>query len=92
MAIKIERVDVGSEAEALGLAAGDELLSVDGNELNDTLDYDFYTDSHSFHLKAKVADGIREWDVTRPARGPFGCDFSTYLGDAKHSCSNHCMF
>ena len=77
---------------ALGLAGGDELLSVDGNELNDTLDYDFYTDSKSFHLKAKVADGIREWDVRREERGPFGCDFSTYLGDQKHSCSNHCMF
>lgn len=41
MAIRIDRVDAGSEAEALGLAGGDELLSVDGNELNDTLDYDF---------------------------------------------------
>ena len=92
MAIRIDRVDAGSEAEALGLAGGDELLSVDGNELNDTLDYDFYTDSKSFHLKARVADGIREWDVRRAERGPFGCDFSTYLGDQKHSCSNHCMF
>ena len=92
VSIKIDRVDAGSEAEALGLAGGDELLSVDGNELNDTLDYDFYTDSKSFHLKAKVADGIREWDVRREERGPFGCDFSTYLGDQKHSCSNHCMF
>ena len=55
MAIRIEQVDAGSEAEALGLAPGDELLSVDDNELNDTLDYDFYTDSSSFHLKARVA-------------------------------------
>ena len=92
MAIRIEEVDAGSEAEALGLAPGDELLSVDDNELNDTLDYDFYTDSSSFHLKARVADGIREWEVQRPQRGPFGCGFKTYLGDAKHSCSNHCMF
>ena len=23
---------------------------------------------------------------------PLGCNFKTYLGDAKHSCSNHCMF
>ena len=68
------------------------VFRVDGNELNDTLDYDFYTDSKSFHLKARVADGIREWDVRREERGPFGCDFSTYLGDQKHSCSNHCMF
>ena len=65
MAIKIERVEAGSEAEALGLLPGDELLAVDQNELNDTLDYDFYTDSKSFHLKARVADGIREWDVQR---------------------------
>ena len=92
MAIKIDRIDAGSDAETLGLQPGDELLSVDENELNDTLDYDFYTDSSSFHLKAKVADGIREWDVRRAERGPFGCDFSTYLGDQKHSCSNHCMF
>ena len=56
MAIKIDRIDAGSEAEALGLQPGDELLSVDENELNDTLDYDFYTDSSSFHLEAKVAD------------------------------------
>jgi len=63
MAIRIEQVDAGSEAEALGLAPGDELLSVDDNELNDTLDYDFYTDSSSFHLKARVADGIREWEA-----------------------------
>lgn len=41
MAIKIDRIDAGSEAEALGLQPGDELLSVDENELNDTLDYDF---------------------------------------------------
>lgn len=92
MAIKIERVEPGSEAEALGLVPGDELLAVDENELNDSLDYDFYTDSSSFHLKAKVADGIREWNVQRTERGPFGCDFKTYLGDQKHSCSNHCMF
>ena len=72
MAIKIERIEEGSEAQSLGLQPGDELLSVDENELNDTLDYDFYTDSKSFHLKAKVADGIREWDVQREARGPFG--------------------
>ena len=41
MAIKIERVEEGSEAAVLGLVGGDELLSVDGNELNDTLDSDF---------------------------------------------------
>lgn len=92
MAIRIERVEEGSKAAELGLTAGDELLSVDDNPLNDSLDYDFYTDSPSFHLTARVADGLREWDVTREKRGAFGCEFKTYLGDKKHSCANHCMF
>ena len=65
---------------------------MDGNPLNDTLDYEFYTDSSSFHLKARIQGAVQEWDVHREARGPFGCDFATYLGDEKHSCSNHCMF
>ena len=75
MAMKIARVEPGSEAEVLGLGPGDELLSVDENELNDSLDYDFYTDSKSFHLKARVADGIREWDVQRTERGPFAREY-----------------
>ena len=92
MAIKIQTVEPGSPAQQLGLGPGDELLSVDGNPLNDTLDYQFYTDSSSFHLKARIQGAVQEWDVHREARGPFGCDFATYLGDEKHSCSNHCMF
>ncbi|MGN0663009.1 MAG: DUF512 domain-containing protein [Faecalibacterium sp.] len=92
MSLKIEQVDPGSLAQSLGLAPGDELLSVDDNPLNDTLDYDFYTDSPSFHLTAKRADGLHEWDVQRAGREPFGCSFATYLGDKKHSCANHCMF
>ena len=38
---------------------------------------------------SKVADGIREWDVRRAERGPFGCDFSTYLGDQKPVSYTH---
>ena len=30
--------------------------------------------------------------MQRTEHGSFGCDFQTYLGDQKHSCSNHCMF
>lgn len=92
MAVRIQTIAPGSTAETLGLRPGDSLLSVDGNPINDTLDYQFYTDSPSFHLKAEIGGGIREWDVRRDPAHPFGCDFETYLGDKKHSCSNHCMF
>ena len=45
MAIRIEQVDAGGEAEALGLAPGDELLSVDDNGAERHAGLRFYTDS-----------------------------------------------
>lgn len=92
VAVRIQTIEPGSAAEQLGLRPGDQLLAVDDNPINDTLDYQFYTDSPSFHLKAEVAGAVQEWDVRRDAAAPFGCDFETYLGDKKHACSNHCMF
>ena len=61
MAMKIDTVAPGSDAAALGLGPGDELLSVDGNPLNDALDYQFYTDSPGFHLTARIGGQMREW-------------------------------
>ena len=92
MAMKIDTVAPGSDAAALGLGPGDELLSVDGNAINDALDYQFYTDSPGFHLTARVAGGLKEWDVARQPGEDFGCNFATYLGDKKHSCANRCIF
>lgn len=92
MAVRIESVDSGSTAERLGLAPGDELLEVDGNPINDMLDYQFYTDSPRFSLSARRAGAACRFDVEKDPYAPFGCNFATYLADGKHSCTNHCMF
>lgn len=92
MAVTIKTVEPGSVAERLGLAPGDELLQVDENPINDTLDYQFYTDSAAFHLTASRNGVQTVYDVVKETYQPFGCEFETYLGDAKHSCDNHCMF
>ena len=65
---------------------------MDGNPLNDALDYQFYTDSPGFHLTARIGGQMREWDVARQPGEDFGCSFATYLGDRKHSCANRCIF
>jgi putative radical SAM enzyme (TIGR03279 family) len=92
VAVTIQNIDENSPAEALGLRAGDVLLSVDGEPLNDMLDYQFYTDSPHFSLVARVSGQEKTLAVAKDEYAPFGCNFATYLADKKHSCANHCMF
>ena len=92
MPVRVQKVDKGSVAERLGIQAGTVLLSVDGNELNDMLDYQFYTSSTSFMLAASIRGRLEYLHVEKGEYEPLGCEFATYLIDQKHSCSNHCMF
>ena len=92
MALRVQSVDEGSPAQALGITPGCVLLSADGNELADMLDYQYYTVAAQFRL-AICRDGKLEYlDVSKEEYEPLGCSFKTYLGDEKHSCDNHCMF
>ncbi len=91
MAVTIKNIEEGSAAAALGLAAGDKIVSVDGNPINDMLDYQFYTEGTQFHISATLGGAALEQTVQKP-EGEFGCTFETYLADAKHSCKNKCIF
>lgn len=92
MAVRIKSVQKGSAADALGLTAGAMLYSADGNEINDMLDYQFYTSGESFELAVMKEGKLDYLKVEKGEYEPLGCDFETYLIDEKHSCSNHCMF
>lgn len=92
MAMRVKAVDPGSPAEKAGIIPGTLLLSVDGSELNDTLDYQYYTANPSFQLAVTLGGKLKYLDIQKDQYEPFGCDFDTYLGDEKRSCSNHCMF
>ncbi len=92
MAVTIKQVRAASPAAQIGLKAGDTLLAVDGNDINDMLDYEFYTAKAEFALEI-LTDGQHQslW-VTKQEYQPFGCDFETYLIDKQHCCCNKCIF
>ena len=52
----LSRVEPGSEADAIGLRAGDQLLSVNGHPLRDIIDFRFYGDEDEISLEY-VRDG-----------------------------------
>lgn len=92
MAVRVQSVDKGSAAERLGLRAGAVLLSADGHELNDMLDYQFYTTPARISLAASVGGKLQYLQVEKAEYEPLGCSFATYLIDQQHACANHCIF
>jgi len=90
--VKIVAVEERSYAKKAGIKPGDILLTVNGNEINDVLDYRFYMTERLVTLTLE-SDG-KEYNV-KIKKGEYddiGLEFSTPLMDEKHSCRNGCIF
>ena len=90
--VRIHGVVKNSRAYKCGIRADDELISINGNEINDVLDYEFYIAETELSL-VLLRDG-KEYTATikKPEYDGIGLDFATYLMDKKHSCKNKCVF
>ncbi len=90
--VTIDRVDKRSLADRLGLRAGDRLVSLNGYEINDVLDYEFYAADSGLRIEYERGGVRRAVAVWHPAGGDLGLHFSTYLMDEKRRCRNGCIF
>ena len=89
---KITAVAPGSIGEELELEPGDILLSIDGQEIEDIFDYDYMTDSESFVMLVRKADG-EEWELEIESGGEdLGLTFENGLMSEYRSCRNKCIF
>ena len=95
MAVKVYEVYKGSLCYKKGIRAGDMLISINGNEISDVLDYRFYSDEEKLKLLFRKADGKKEKRITckiKESADELGLAFETYLMDAQKSCKNKCVF
>ncbi len=90
MSVKISSVKKNSLCDAKGIKAGDELLKINGNEIMDVLDYDFYMAEQNPTLTFKCTDG--KYKVVKIQNADCGLEFSTYLMDKQQHCKNKCIF
>ena len=90
--VKIFGVEDGSRASRAGIMAGDALISINNNPINDVLDYRFYLSERVVTL-AFLRDG-EEYSVTlkKGEYDDIGLEFETALMDEKQSCKNKCIF
>lgn len=92
MAVLIGAVDEGSPAYNAGIRAGDTLLSINGNAINDVLDYRFYMVDRRLDLSLLRAGKPFSAMVRKQEYAELGLEFETYLMDSQRSCKNKCMF
>lgn len=91
MAVKITGTDKGTPAERANLK-GATLLSIDGNEIHDMLDYEFFSQGSELELSVMRGGALEYLQISKEEYQPLGCCFQSYLIDKKHSCCNKCIF
>ena len=69
--VRVKGVQDGSIAEELGIVPGTELVSVNGRELADFLDWEFLTADDELVIEARLPDGEEiVYEIERPEGAP----------------------
>ncbi len=92
MAVDIFRVIKGSSSEKKGLRAGDTLISINGHEINDVLDFSFYAAEKNPILVYRRDGKIKKVKIRKAEDEDLGLEFETYLMDRHRHCKNKCVF
>jgi putative radical SAM enzyme (TIGR03279 family) len=88
--LKVTNVAPESLGAELGLQVGTELVSVNGRELEDFLDWEFFTADDHFLLHVRQPDGEEvEFDIERPEDLPMGVSVEP---PRIRRCANRCDF
>lgn len=90
--VRISYVQKNSRADKVGIKACDNLISINGREINDVLDYRFFLAEETVVLKMSREGDEYEVTIKKRQYDDIGLDFETPLMDKKHSCENKCIF
>ena len=89
----IKTVWPGSIAEEMELMPGDEVLTINAQEIEDVFDYHYLVNDDYIELGVRKADG-EEWilEIEKEYEEDLGIEFESSLMDEYRSCRNHCIF
>jgi putative radical SAM enzyme (TIGR03279 family) len=88
--VRVSKVRPGSIADELEIVPGTELLSVNGRELRDFLDWEFLTADDELVLEARLPGGEEVvYEIERPEGEPIGVEL---VPPTVRRCANRCEF
>ncbi|MGO9855529.1 MAG: DUF512 domain-containing protein [Acidimicrobiales bacterium] len=90
----VTSVTAASPAARAGLAVGDELLSLNGHEPRDVIDFQHLSDASDLSVLVRRAGAplARLVRVDKAAGEPLGVEVSSAVFDRIRTCDNHCAF
>lgn len=83
----------GSIAEEMEIEAGDRLLQINGEEIEDIFDFQFLAEDEYLEVLIQKPNG-EEWllEIDKDADEDIGIEFENGLMDEYRSCHNKCIF
>lgn len=90
--VKIHSVTKHSRAYKKKIKEGDILLSINGEEITDVLDYRFYLANTEVELLLSREGKTRRVKIKKEEYDDIGLEFETPLMDKKQTCKNKCIF
>ena len=90
---RIARVEPGSIAQEMEIEAGDRLLEINGQAVEDVFDYQYPTQDDFVEVLVEKPSG-EEWllEIDKEYEEDLGIVFENGLMDDYRSCSNKCIF
>ncbi|MBR5586747.1 MAG: DUF512 domain-containing protein [Clostridia bacterium] len=90
---KITGVEPGSIAEECGIGAGDTLVSIDGTQVKDILQYKFLCAVEELEIEILKANGDTEViEIEKDEYEDLGIEFEYPLLGPARACANKCIF
>ena len=89
----VKTIEPGSIAEELGIEAGDKLISINDNSIEDVFDYHYLVNDEELIVLIEKANG-EEWEleIEKDYDEDLGITFEQGLMDEYRSCRNKCIF
>ena len=88
--VRVSRIHPGSIAEEIGLQPGTELLTINGRDLNDFLDWEFLGADDELVIDARLPNGEPViYEIERAEGAPMGVELEP---PSVRRCANRCEF
>ncbi|MCM1227956.1 MAG: DUF512 domain-containing protein [Clostridium sp.] len=90
--VEIKGIAKKSPAARLDIKKGDFLISINGNDVEDVLDYMFYAAESRLSIIVRRNGSDNEYNIKKGEYDDLGLEFESFLMDDKKSCHNKCVF